>query len=61
MRIYVLDVTVLTFILSRCSLNQRDNNFEISYTYICLCMCVCVCISTYTLLIYAYDLTLKNK
>lgn len=40
MRIYVLDVTVLTFILSRCSLNQRDNNFGISYTYICLCMCV---------------------
>lgn len=58
MRIYVLDVTVLTFILSRCSLNQRDNNFGISYTYICL---LCVYISTYTLLIYVYDLTLKNK
>lgn len=60
MRIYVLDVTVLTFILSRCSLNQRDNNFGISYIYMFVYV-VCVCISTYTLLIYAYDLTLKNK
>lgn len=60
MRIYVLDVTVLTFILSRC-LSQRDNNFGISYIYIYMFVYVCVCISTYTLLIYAYDLTLKNK
>lgn len=54
MRIYVLDVTVLTFILSRCSLNQRDNNFGISYIYMFVYV---VCVYKY---IYFVDLRLRS-
>lgn len=54
MRIYVLDVTVLTFILSRCSLSQRDNNFGISYIYMFVYV---VCVYKY---IYFVDLRLRS-